>query len=70
MSLWQRLIESGKRLFDVEVEDEPLPADLECAPDPNDVGFTAAVVGLGAKMVVGAASSELDAVDVSEIQTR
>lgn len=50
MSMWQRLIESGKRLFDVEVEDEPLPADLECAPDPNDVGFTAAVVGLGAKM--------------------
>jgi len=50
MSMWQRLIESGKRLFDVEVEDDPLPADLECAPDPNDVGFTAAVVGLGAKM--------------------
>ena len=50
MSLWQRLIESGKRLFDVDVEDDPLPADLACAPDPNDVGFTAAVVGLGAKM--------------------
>lgn len=50
MSLWQRLIESGKRLFDVDVVDDPLPADLECAPDPNDVGFTAAVVGLGAKM--------------------
>nr|WP_070960712.1 molecular chaperone DjiA [Hyphomonas sp. Mor2] len=50
MSMWQRLIESGKRLFDVDVEDEPLPADLACAPDPNDVGFTAAVVGLGAKM--------------------
>lgn len=50
MNLWQRLIESGKRLFDVNVVDEPIPADLECAPDPNDVGFTAAVVGLGAKM--------------------
>ena len=50
MSLWQRLIEGGKRLFDVDVEDDPLPADLACAPDPNDVGFTAAVVGLGAKM--------------------
>ncbi|MEM9054891.1 MAG: TerB family tellurite resistance protein, partial [Pseudomonadota bacterium] len=50
MTIWQRLIESGKRLFDVNVEDAPLPADLECAPDPNDVGFTAAVVGLGAKM--------------------
>lgn len=50
MSLWQRLIDSGKRLFDVDVVDDPVPADLECAPDPNDVGFTAAVVGLGAKM--------------------
>lgn len=50
MNLWQRLIESGKRLFDVDVVDEPLPADLDCAPDPNDVGFTAAVIGLGAKM--------------------
>lgn len=50
MSLWQRLIESGKRLFDVDVVEDPVPADLDCAPDPNDVGFTAAVVGLGAKM--------------------
>ena len=50
MSLWQRLIESGKRLFDVDVVDDPVPADIDCAPDPNDVGFTAAVVGLGAKM--------------------
>ena len=50
MTLWQRLMESGNRLFDVDAEDEPLPPDLECAPDPNDVGFSAAVVGLGAKM--------------------
>ena len=39
-----------------EPDDEPgntaegLTAD--CAPDPNDVGFTAAVVGLGAKMAM------------------
>ncbi|MDG1825381.1 MAG: molecular chaperone DjiA [Henriciella sp.] len=52
MSLWQRLIEGGKRLFDVNVVDDPVPNDLECAPDPNDVGFTAAVVGLGAKMAM------------------
>ncbi|MEM1086149.1 MAG: molecular chaperone DjiA [Pseudomonadota bacterium] len=50
MNLWQRLIESGKRLFDADVVDDPIPADLDCAPDPNDVGFTAAVIGLGAKM--------------------
>lgn len=52
MSLWQRLIEGGRRLFDVDVVDDPVPADLDCAPDPNDVGFTAAVVGLGAKMAM------------------
>ncbi len=50
MTIWQRLIESGKRLFDVDAVEAPVPADIECAPDPRDVGFTAAVVGLGAKM--------------------
>lgn len=51
MSLWQKLIEGGKRLFDTDgPDDEPVAADGDCAPDPNDVGFTAAVVGLGAKM--------------------
>lgn len=49
---WQKLIDGGKRLFDVDVVDPPVPVDLECAPDPNDVGFTAAVVGLGAKMAM------------------
>ena len=29
MNLWQRLIESGKRLFDVDVVDEPVPADID-----------------------------------------
>lgn len=52
MTLWQKLIDGGKRLFDVDVVEPPVPADLECAPDPNDVGFTAAVVGLGAKMAM------------------
>lgn len=52
MSLWDKLISGGKRLFDVNVVDDPVPADLECAPDPNDVGFTAAIVGLGAKMAM------------------
>lgn len=52
MTLWQRLIDGGKRLFDVDVVEDPVPADLDCAPDPNDVGFTAAVVGLGAKMAM------------------
>ncbi len=52
MSLWQSILLGGRRLFDPGPEsgagaDE---ADVACAPDPNDVGFTAAVVGLGAKL--------------------
>ncbi|MEZ5955387.1 MAG: molecular chaperone DjiA [Hyphomonas sp.] len=53
MSLWTRLLESGKRLFDADLVplDEPEMNGMDtCAPDPNDVGFTAAVVGLGAKL--------------------
>lgn len=50
MSLWDRLIRGGRRLFDVNEVEEPVPADQACEPDPNDVGFTAAVIGLGAKM--------------------
>ena len=45
------LIDGGKRLFDSDVQDEtPDSAEEGCAPDPNDVGFTAAVIGLAAKM--------------------
>jgi DnaJ like chaperone protein len=53
MSLWTRLLEGGKRLFDPDIahDDDPRePGEIPCAPDPNDVGFTAAVVGLGAKL--------------------
>ncbi len=50
MSLWDRLIKGGRRLFDVNEVVDPVPVDEACAPDPNDVGFTAAVIGLGAKM--------------------
>lgn len=54
MSLWTQLLEGGKRLFDPGPAPTAadLPDDPECAPDPNDVGFTAAVVGLGAKLAM------------------
>lgn len=52
MSIWTQLLESGRRLFDLDGEAETLSPDEECAPDPNDVGFTAAVIGLGAKIAV------------------
>ena len=45
------LIDGGRRLFDSDVtDDEPVSNEAGCAPDPKDVGFTAAVIGLGAKM--------------------
>jgi DnaJ like chaperone protein len=51
MSLWQTLLTSGRRLFDSGPEPGIDSSGADgCAPDPNDVGFTAAVVGLGAKM--------------------
>jgi len=50
MSIWQKLIDGGKRLFEPDSNDIGAQADQDCAPDPNDVGFTAAVIGLGAKM--------------------
>lgn len=48
MSVWSRIVELAARAFDPEAD--PPELSEECAPQPNDVGFTAAVVGLAAKM--------------------
>jgi DnaJ like chaperone protein len=48
MSVWSRIVDMAARAFDPEA-DAPVFAE-ECAPAPNDVGFTAAVIGLAAKM--------------------
>lgn len=50
MSIWSSLLDRGRRLFEIEAEDVSNDPDAACAPDPNDVGFTAAIVGLGAKL--------------------
>lgn len=50
MSIWSALLDRGRRLFEVEADDVSGDPDAACAPDPNDVGFTAAIVGLGAKL--------------------
>ena len=50
MSIWSQLSSLTQRAF--EPAGEPgteLDAPL-CGPDPNDVEFTAAIVGLGAKL--------------------
>ena len=52
MSIWSQLLDAGRSLFDPPKDVASLPEDLECQPDPKDVGFTAAVVGLGAKMAM------------------
>jgi len=48
MSVWSRIVELAARAFDPEAD--PPDFNEECAPRPNDVGFTAAVIGLAAKM--------------------
>lgn len=48
MSVWSRIIALASRAFDPEAM-PPAPFE-ECAPQPDDVGFTAAVIGLAAKM--------------------
>lgn len=50
MSIWTAILESGRRLFLADAEDVSGDPEAQCAPDPNDVGFTAAIVGLGAKL--------------------
>lgn len=50
MSIWSQLLQAGRALFELDGEADDAPVDADCAPDPNDVGFTAAVVGLGAKL--------------------
>ena len=44
------LIDGGKRLFDSDAPEQPVSGEYGCTPDPHDVGFTAAVIGLSAKM--------------------
>jgi DnaJ like chaperone protein len=48
MSVWSRIVEKAARAFDPEAD--PPAFDQQCAPAANDVGFTAAVIGLAAKM--------------------
>lgn len=54
MSIWTQLANLAHRAFEVG-EDPPREVgravgEFQCGPDPNDVEFTAAIVGLGAKL--------------------
>ncbi len=48
MSVWSSIVALAARAFEPEVT--PVPEGSQCAPNPGDVGFTAAVIGLAAKM--------------------
>lgn len=50
MSLWSTLAQLAHRAFDMSPDATDDGQAANCAPDPGDVGFTAAVIGLAAKM--------------------
>lgn len=50
MSVWQKIIATAGRVFEFHESDTLLPPEAGCRPDPDDLGFTAAVVCLSAKM--------------------
>jgi DnaJ like chaperone protein len=50
MSIWSQLSLLARRAFEDDAAPGTDVTSLQCAPDPNDVEFTAAVVGLGAKL--------------------
>lgn len=53
MSVWSRIIALAAKAFEDPVEPAPrtpAKAEVGCEPDVDDVGFTAAVIGLAAKM--------------------
>src|SRR5690606_8473787 len=50
MTLWTQLANLAQRAFEVGEEPSRDVATPLCGPDPDDVEFTAAIVGLGAKL--------------------
>lgn len=50
MSIWSQLSSLSRRAFEEEPEAGTAVDVPRCGPDPNDVEFTAAIVGLGAKL--------------------
>ena len=50
MSIWTLLSSRAGRVFEPDDETGTDVAVPSCGPDPNDVDFTAAIIGLGAKL--------------------
>jgi DnaJ like chaperone protein len=50
MSIWSHLSSRASRAFEPDDETGTDVAVPSCAPDPNDIDFTAAIIGLSAKL--------------------
>jgi DnaJ like chaperone protein len=50
MSIWSQLSSLARRAFEEEATPGTDVGLASCGPDPNDLEFTAAIVGLGAKL--------------------
>jgi DnaJ like chaperone protein len=49
MSIWSQLSSLTRRAFEEDAPGTEV-GPASCGPDPNDLEFTAAIVGLGAKL--------------------
>jgi DnaJ like chaperone protein len=50
MSIWSQLSSLARRAFEDDEAPGTAVGPASCGPDPNDLEFTAAIVGLGAKL--------------------
>ncbi len=50
MDLWRKLLKLGTHIFGRGNKKSSSLAEIEWAPNPNDFDFTAAIIGLGAKL--------------------
>ena len=50
MSIWSQLSSLARKAFEPDEGAGTAVADIPCAPDPGDVEFTAAIIGLSAKL--------------------
>ncbi len=50
MDLWRKLVKLSKHIFGHGNKKSSALAEIEWAPNPNDFDFTAAIIGLGAKL--------------------
>lgn len=63
MSIWSQLSSLARKAFEPDDETGTDLATVTCAPDPGDVDFTAAIIGLSAKLAKADGLVTTDEVD-------